>query len=173
MKNKVLSKLIVLFAVTSFFIGCHRSAAAPSGELAKVMTQVKINRPTGDRVPIPQGGTFTIVNLFDEFSTGCPTGNRFETMERLNSVRPTGTAMLLIYSEKHFSVQDMENFKAILPMSDSLVQGDIEAIRPHLSHGKLLVVLDSKGSVIWDEKPNTSEQEVLLEVSRLIQLASN
>jgi hypothetical protein len=75
--------------------------------------------------------------------------------------------MLLIFSEKHFSTQDMDNFKVILPMSESLVHGDIEAIRPHLMLGKLLVVLDSKGSVIWHEKPDMSEQQVMSELSEL------
>lgn len=166
------SKLIMLFAVTSFFVGCHLSAASPSGELAKATARLKINQPVGDKVPIPLGQTLTIVNVFDEFSTGCPTGNRFETMERLNSLRPTGIAMLLIFSDKHFSDQDMDNFRAILPMADSLVQGDIEAMRPHLTNGKLLFVLDSMGSVIWHEKPDTTEQQVLGEISNLIQTAS-
>ena len=166
------SKLIFLLAVTSFFVGCHRSAASPSGELTKVIAHVKINQPMGDKVAIPLGQTLTIVNVFDEFSVGCPTGNRFETMERLNSVRAPGTAMLLIFSDKHFSNQDMDNFRAILPMADSLVQGDIEATRPHLTNGKLLFVLDSKGSVIWHEKPDTTEQQVLGEISNLIQTAS-
>jgi hypothetical protein len=162
-------KLIFLLAVTSFFVGCHLSAASPSGELAKATARVKINQPVGNKVPIPLGQKLTIVNVFDEFSTGCPTGNRFETMERLNPLRPTGTAMLLIFSEKHFSVQDMDNFKAILPMADSLVQGDIEAMTPHLTNGKLLVVLDSNGSVIWHEKPDMAEQQVFDEISKLIQ----
>lgn len=170
-KDTMFSKLIFLFAVTSLFVGCHLSVASPSGELEKAAARVKINQPVGGTIPIPLTHTLTIVNMFDEFSTGCPTGNRFETMERLNSLRPTGTAMLLIFSEKHFSDQDMDNFRAILPMADSLVQGDIEAIRPHLTKGKLLVVLDSKGSVIWHEKPDMAEQQVFSEISNLIQTA--
>lgn len=168
----MLSKLILLLVVTSFFAGCHDSVASPSRELARLIAQVKITQPDGDKVPIPQGDKLTIVNLFDEFSAGCPTGNRFETMERLNSLRPAGTPMLLVFSETHFSIQDMENFKAILPMPDSLVRGDIDAIRSRLTYGKLLVVLDSKGNVIWHEKPDTPEQQVLSDVSRLIQSAS-
>jgi len=109
--------------------------------------------------------------MFDEFSTGCPTGDRFQTMERLNSLRPTGTAFVLVFSEKRFSAQDVENFKAILSMPDALVQGDIEPIRPYLSYGKLLVVLDSKGKLIWHEKSNMSEQQVLKEVAQLIHSA--
>lgn len=166
------AKLILLLALTSVFVGCHLSAASPSEEIAKATARVKINQPVGDKVPIPPGQTLTIVNVFDEFSTGCPTGNRFETMERLNSLRPGATAMLLIFSDKHFSDQDMDNFRAILPMADSLVQGDIEAMRPHLTEGKLLFVLDSKGSVVWHEKPDTVEQQVLSEVSSLIQTAN-
>lgn len=53
-------------------------------------------------------------------------------------------------------------------MSESLVQGDIEAVRSHLISGKLLVVLDSKGSVIWHEKPGMNEQQVWNEVSNLL-----
>ena len=86
---------------------------------------------------------------------------------RLHSLRPAAT-ILLIFSEKHFSTQDMDNFKAILPMPESLVHGDIETIRPQLMLGKLLVVLDSKGSVIWHEKPDMSEQQVMSELSELI-----
>ena len=165
------TKLIFLLAGTLFFVGCHLSAASPSGELAKATAHVKVNQPVGGKVPIPLGHTLTIVNVFDEFSTGCPTGNRFDTMERLNSSRPTGTAMLLIFSEKHFSIQDMENFRAILPMADSLVQGDTEAMRPHLTDGKVLVVLDSKGSLIWHEKPDMAEEQIFSEISKLIQTA--
>jgi hypothetical protein len=168
----MLSRLILLLAVTSFFVGCHLSSASPSGEVAKSIGRVKINQKTGNKVAIPVGNKLTIVNVFDEFSTGCPTGNRFETMERLSSLRPTGTKMLLMFSEEHFSTQDLDNFKAILPMADSLVQGDIQAIKPHLTYGKLLVVLDSKGSVIWLEKPNMSEQQVFSEISKLIQSTS-
>jgi hypothetical protein len=164
-------KLILLLAVTSFSVGCHLSSASPSAEITKSIDRVKINHKTGDKVAIPVSNKLTVVNVFDEFSTGCLTGNRFETMERLNALRATGTTMLLIFSEKHFSTQDLENFQAILPMADLLVQGDIEAIRPHLTGGKLLVVLDSKGSVIWLEKPDTSEQQVFSEISTLIQSA--
>ena len=165
-------KLISLLAVTSLFAGCHLSGASSSRELASGMARVKLYHSSGDGAPIPLADRITIVNLFDEFSTGCPTGNRFETMEQLNSLRRAGTAILLIFSDKHFSAQDLENFKAILPMADSLGRGDIEPIRPHLTDGKLLVVLDSKGSVIWQEKPNTSEQQVFSEISSLIDSAS-
>ncbi len=167
----MLYRLILLLAVTSLSVSCHLSSASSSAEIAKSIGEVKIKQKTGDKAGIPVSNKLTVVNVFDDFSTGCPTGNRFETMERLNSLRAAGTTLLLIFSEKHFSTQDLENFQAILPMADSLVQGDIEAVRPHLTEGKLLVVLDSKGSVIWLEKPDTTEQQVFSEISRLIQSA--
>ena len=169
----MLGKLISFLAVTSLFAGCHLSGASPSRELAAGIAHVKLNHSTDDKAPIPLGDRLTIVNLFDEFAPGCPTGNRFETMERLNSLRPAGITILVIFSDKHFSAQDLENFKAILPMADSLDRGDIEPIRPHLTEGKLLIVLDAKGNIIWHEKPNTSEQEVFSELSRLINAMSN
>ena len=92
-------------------------------------------------------------------------------MERLNSLQPAGT-ILLVFSDKHFSTQDIENFKAILPMPESLVQGDIEAVRAQLTSGKLLVVLDANGNVVWQEKPGMSEQQVMSEVSELVHSVS-
>lgn len=164
----MLSKVIFLLAVTLFFAGCHFSTVLPSGELAKSVSHIKINLTRGEKVPIPIGNGLTIVNLFDEFSTGCPTGNRFETIEHLHSSQPPGATLLLVFSDRHFSTQDVENFKAILPMPESMAQGDIEAVRPHLIYGKLLVVLDAKGSLVWQEKSGMSEQQVLSEVSQLI-----
>jgi hypothetical protein len=163
----MLIKLTLLLTVTTLFIGCNTSDASPSTEFAKSFARVKIKSTTGDKTPIRLGDGLTIVNIFDEFSTGCPTGNRFETMERFNSLQPP-RRILLIFSEKHFSTQDVNNFKAMLPMSESLMQGDIEAVRSHLLSGKLLVVLDSKGNVLWHEKPDMSEQQIMSHVSELL-----
>ena len=164
----MLSKLTLLLTATTFVVGCHLSAASQSGELAKSLGHVTINASTGGKAPIPLGSGLTIVNVFDGFSPGCPTGNRFETIERFNSSRRAGSTVLLIFSEKSFSTQDVENFKAILPMAESMVQGDIERLRPYLIDGKLLVVLDSKGHLVWQEKPNVSEQQLLNELSDLV-----
>ena len=153
------------------FVGCHFSAASPTSEIAKNVGHIRINSATGEKAPLPLGKGFTIVNLFDGFSTGCPTGNRFETLERFDSLRPAETTLLLVFSDKHFTIQDVDNFKAILPMGESMVQGDIEVIRLHLIFGKLLLVLDANGNLIWQEKPDMSEQQVLSELSQLVQPA--
>jgi hypothetical protein len=165
----MLSKLTLLLTATIFLVGCQLSAASKSGELAKSFDRVTINPSTGGKTPIPLRSGLTIVNVFDGFSPGCPTGNRFETIERFNSLRPAGSTVLLIFSEKSFSTQDVENFKAILPMADSMIQGDIEAVRPYLIDGKLLVVLDSNGRLVWQEKSNVSEQELLSELLQMNQ----
>ena len=164
-------KITLPLIVTLLLVGCHFSLASPSSEIAKSVGRIRINPATGEKAPIPLGKGLTIVNLFDEFSTGCPTGNRFETIERFDSLRPADTTLLLVFSEKHFSTQDVDNFKAILPMGESMVQGDIEVLRPHLIYGKLLLVLDADGNLIWQEKPNMSEQQVLSELSQLVQPA--
>lgn len=161
-------KLTLLLAATLFAVGCHLSAVSGSGEIARSLDRVTINQSTGKKAPIPLGSRLTIVNVFDDFSPGCPTGNRFETIERFNSSRPAGSTLLLIFSEKGFSTQDVENFKAILPMAESMVHGDIEAVRPYLIDGKLLVVLDANGGLVWQEKANVSEQQLLSELSNLV-----
>ena len=163
----MLGKLTLLLASALVATGCHLSAASTSAEIARSVGRVTINKSTGNKTPIPLGRELTIVNVFDGFSPGCPTGNRFDTIERFDSLRP-GTNVLLIFSEKGFSTQDVENFKAILPMAESMVQGDIEALRPYLIDGKLLVVLDSNGHLVWQEKANVSEQQLLSELFNLV-----
>lgn len=163
----MLGKLTLLIASVLVATGCHLSAASKSAEIARSVGRVTINQSRG-KEPIPLGRGLTIVNVFDGFSLGCPTGNRFETIERFNSSRPAQSNVLLVFSEKSFSTQDVENFKAILPLAESMVQGDIEALRPYLIDGKLLVVLDSNGQLVWQEKANVSEQQLLSELSDLV-----
>lgn len=123
-------KLTVILTATLFAVGCHLSAASKSDALAESLSHVTINQET--RAAIPLGHGLTIVNVFDDFSPGCPTGNRFDTIERFTSSRPSATNVLMIFSDKNFSTQDVENFKAILPLGESMVQGDIESLRPYL-----------------------------------------
>lgn len=163
----MLSKLTLLLIATSFAVGCRPSAASQSTEFATRLARVTINQSSGDRKPIPHDRGLTIVNVFDGFSPGCPTGNRFDTLEHFNSMRPGGSSVLLIFSDKDFSTQDVDNFKAILPLSESMVQGDIESVRPYLIDRKLLVVLDSNGRLVWQEKANVSEQQLLSELLEL------
>jgi len=165
----MLGKLTLLLTATIFVVGCQLSAASPSAELAKSLGRLTINPSPGGKTPISLGSGLTIVNVFDGFSPGCPTGNRFDTIERFNSSRPAGSNVLLIFSEKSFSSQDVENFKAILPLGESMVQGDIEAVRPYLIDGKLLVVLDSNGRLVWQETTNVSEQQLLSELMQMNQ----
>jgi len=159
-------KVTLLLAATLFAVGCHPSAASNSTELAQSLGRVTINQATG-KSSIPHGRGFTIVNVFDDFSPGCPTGNRFDTIERFNSSRPAETNIWLIFSDKSFSTQDVENFKQMLPLAESMAQGNIEALRPYLIDKKLLLVLDSSGQLVWQEKPNVSEQQLLRELSEL------
>ncbi|HEX7333204.1 MAG TPA: hypothetical protein VF290_16995 [Pyrinomonadaceae bacterium] len=167
----MLIRLTLLLVLTSFIIGCHLSAASPSREVANSFSHVKLTTASGDHSPIPLGNKLTVVNLFYEFSAGCPTGNRFEALERFHSLNPDAP-IVLIFSGNQFSTQDIDNFKAILPMPESLVQGDIEAVKPHLISGKLLVVLDSTGNVIWHERAGMSEQQVMSQVGELLHSAS-
>lgn len=164
----MLNKLTLLLVATLFAVGCHVSATSQAPEIARSLARVTINPSPDNKTSIPLNNGLTIVNVFDAFSPGCPTGNRFETIERFNSLRPAGSAVLFIFSEKSFSIQDVENFKAILPMAESMVQGDIEALRPYLIDGKLLVVLDSNGRLVWKEKANVSEQQLLSELVSLV-----
>jgi hypothetical protein len=167
----MLIRLTLLLVVTSFLSGCHLSTASPPGEIANSFARVKLTTASGDHLPVPLGNQLTIVNLFDEFSPGCPTGNRFDALERFHSLQPNAP-LVLIFSRNHFSSQDIDNFKAILPMPESLVQGDIEAVKAHLISGKLLVVLDSKGNLLWHERAGMSEQQVMSQIDELIHSAS-
>src|SRR5215213_11473473 len=166
------TKLMSVIAIASVALGCHLSAVGPSRE-RELFSRVKITSSTGDKTIIPLGNGLTIVNLYDDFCSECPTGNRFQTMERLNSLRSGTTQIFVVFSDQHFSTQDVENFKAMLSMPEALVQGDIEALQPYLIRCKLLVVFDSTRSAVWQEKPGMTEQEVLKEVSQLMQTPSN
>src|ERR1051325_7883646 len=52
-EDTMLSKLILSLVVTSLPVGCHLSAASPSGEVAKNIARVEINQSNGNKVGIP------------------------------------------------------------------------------------------------------------------------
>jgi peroxiredoxin len=135
----------------------------------ELLSRLKINRQGGVPESIPTSQGLTVVNVFDEFCTECPTGSRFQTISRLYRLLQPTTRIFMIFSEKNFSTEDVENFKTILSTPDSLVQGDVEALKPYMIKGKLLIVFDSDKNLIWQEKPEMTEQEVLAEVSGLLQ----
>src|SRR5689334_15172682 len=97
-----LGRFTLLLGATLLAVGCHVSAGSVSSEVARSVGRVTINKSPGNKAPIPLGTGLTIVNVFDDFSPGCPTGNRFETMKRFDALRPAGTTVLLIFSEKGF-----------------------------------------------------------------------
>lgn len=141
---------------------------------AEILSRLKIIRQGGapESLPVASQG-LTVVNLFDEFTTECLTGDRFQTLNRLNQLPHPITKVLVVFSEKTFSIEDVENFKMIFSMPDLLVQGDMEAVKPYLIKGTLLVVFDSDKNLIWQEKPGMTEKEVLVDVSRLTQSSTN
>jgi peroxiredoxin len=140
----------------------------------EILNRIKITSHAGVQESIPMAGQgLTVVNLFDQFCTECPTGIRFQTMNRLNQLRQPISRMFIVLSEKNFSTEDVENFKTILSAPDLLVQGDMEGVKPYLIKGKLLMVFDSHKNLIWQENPGMTEQEVLTDVSRLLQSSTN
>jgi len=171
-QNVVTRKILLLIVVALITAGCNLSAHSPASEPADFFARVKISQGSM-KTSIPLGQRLTIVNLFEEFCTECPTGSRFETMERLYLSRQTTTKIFVVFSETRFSTQDVENFKEILSMPDSLVQGDIESMTPYLIKGKLLIVFDANKRVVWQEKPEMSEQQVFSAISGLMQIHGN
>ena len=89
----MLSRFALLLGVTLFAVGCHKSAGSVPGEIANSLGRVTINQSNRNKSPIPLGSTLTIVNVFDSFSLGCPSGDRFETIERFGSLRLAGTSI--------------------------------------------------------------------------------
>jgi peroxiredoxin len=137
-----------------------------------ILTGIKIiKKGAAESLPTTSHG-LTIVNFFDEFCTECPTGNRFQTLDYLNRLRSPLSRILIVFSKDHFSGADVENFKSMLSMSDSLIQGDMEVAKPYLIKGKFLIVLDENKKLIWQERPGMPEGKVLADVSRLLQAST-
>lgn len=163
MRRRISLLIVVLF----IFIGCRSSTSTSQLEASNLIDSIRINTAGGliESLPIAHHG-LTVVNLFDEFCSECPTGSRFQTVTHLSeSPRPPGK-ILLVLSDEHFSSDDVENFRTLLA-NDALVKGNIAAAKPHLNNGKLLIVFDSNRRIVWHEKPGMSEAEVLAAVSHL------
>ena len=162
------TSFLLLVFLLLIFSACRPNTSSTSHPPSvNLLDTVRISTKTGILQPLPianQG--LTVVNLFDEFCSECPTGNRFQTMNRLNQSSRPPAKILIVFSDEQFSSQDVENFKTILS-NDALVKGDIEAMRPYLNRGKLLVVFDSTRKIVWQEQPGMNEEEVAVAVSRL------
>ncbi len=129
---------------------------------------IKVSTTPGRLQPLPIADHgLTLVNLFDEFCSECATGDRLQTMARLNQSERPPAKILLVFSGTQFSESDLENFRVLLS-NDFLIKGDIEAAKPHLNNGKLLLIIDSSRNVVWQEKRGMQEDEVFSAVSQLI-----
>lgn len=164
MRNRFLLLLFVLFIFSACRPNTSSTSRPPSINL---LDTVRISTKTGALQPLPIANEgLTVVNLFDEFCSECPTGSRFQTVTRLNQSSSPPGKIVLVFSDTHFSSQDMDNFKTILS-NDALVLGDIEAVKPYLNKGKLLVVFDSTRKIVWQEQPGMTEEQVVAAVSKL------
>ena len=100
MRRRISLLIVVLF----IFIGCRSSTSTSQLEASNLIDSIRINTAGGliESLPIAHHG-LTVVNLFDEFCSECPTGSRFQTVTHLSeSPRPPGK-ILLVLSDEHFS----------------------------------------------------------------------
>jgi peroxiredoxin len=148
-------------AAELFGEGQSKPDTSDLGAVLKVSDQ----SASGDLLPVADHG-LTIVNLFDQFCADCVSGDRLQTLERLAQLHQTTIAM---FSDKNFSAQDIDNFKQMLPTRCTILRGDIEAARPHLNSARLLLVLDAQRRVLWREEPEMSEQDIFVNVKRLVE----
>lgn len=120
-------------------------------------------------VPLP-AGTLTVVNLFDEFCSECAGGQRLKTLERIQQAAPRAS-VLTVFSSESFTEQDVENFKLLLPDArpEGMVRGSTRKLQASMVRQQLLVVLNSRKEVIWQEVPGVSEEELFTAVKRAIE----
>ena len=160
-------RISLLIVVLLLFTGCRSNTSTSQLEASNLIDSIRINTDAGLLKPLPIANHgLTVVKLFDEFCSECPTGNRFQTVTRLSESPHPPSKILLVFSDEHFSSDDVENFRTLLS-NDALVKGNIAAAKPHLNNGKLLVVFDSNRKIVWHEKPGMKEEEVLAAVSHL------
>lgn len=160
-------RILLLIVVVLIFTGCGSGTTTSQLELLNIIESIRINTDAGLLEPLPIANHgLTVVNLFDEFCSECPTGNRFQTVTRLSESPHPPSKILLVFSAEHFSSDDVENFRTLLS-NDALVKGNIETVKPHLNNGKLLVVFDANRKIVWHEKRGMNEEEVRASVSQL------
>ncbi len=145
------------------------TSSAPNSESTTVpIDGIKVGTTPGRLQPLPIADHgLTLVNLFDEFCSECDTGDRLQTVARLNQSARPPAKILLVFSGSQFSQLDLENFTVLLS-NDFLIKGDIEAAKPHLNNGKLLLIIDSSRNVVWQEKRGMKEEEVFAAVWQLL-----
>lgn len=137
----------------------------PSAELSRT---VRITTASGIKgtVPFAKRG-FTVINLFDQFCTECATGERLETLKRLARTPGSDLKISAVFSEKNFSFQDIENFRSMLRTEYQLYQGDLGSAADAMIGGRLLLVFDHRGALVWQEKPHMTEEAILQAVTHL------
>lgn len=114
-------------------------------------------------------GALTVVNLFDEFCSECAGGQRLRTLERIQQAEPRA-AVLTVFSSENFTEQDVENFKLLLDAKpEGLVRGSTRKLQASMVKQQLLVVLNSRKEVVWQEAPGMSEEELFTAVKRAIE----
>lgn len=137
----------------------------PSSEFSRTL-QIKTTSGKNGTFAFSKSG-FTVVNLFDQFCTECATGHRLETLNRLARAQRRNLQIAVVFSEKNFSPQDVKNFSSMLKTEYPLYQGDLGTAANAMISGRLLLVFDGRGAVVWQEKPDMSEEEILQAVVRL------
>lgn len=115
-------------------------------------------------------GALTVVNLFDEFCSECAGGQRLKTLERIQQAEPRA-AVLTVFSSENFTEQDVENFKLLLldVRPEGLLRGSTRKLQASMVKQQLLVVLNSRKKVVWQEAPGMSEEELFTAVKRAIE----
>lgn len=148
--------------------GSGGSGAAASAVKVKY-EDLSVSGPGGapQAVPLRPDG-LTVVNLFDEFCTECAGGRRLQTLERIQRAAPRAT-VLTVFSSDEFTEQDLENFKMMLDtMTESMVRGSTRDARRGMVNQQLLVVLNPRKEVVWQEAAGMSEEEIFKAVERVI-----
>jgi peroxiredoxin/thiol-disulfide isomerase/thioredoxin len=146
------------------------TTAAEKLKDSNLYSSLKIHRDEGGSQALPvAAGAPTIVNLFDEFCTECLTGTRFETLTHLAESPGGAGHVVAVFSDKKFTARDLDNFKKILPIRFSIETGSIDAAAPYLINGRLLVVFDSNKNLLWQERSEMTEQQIISETSRFLQ----